>query len=91
MKALKMILKDSCSGDILQKFIAQRFESTQIQTVINKVGAWSEPNTVRFPYSIDHTSMIEGMLTIYYSNGMELEVTRVYISELNGKQVTCAL
>lgn len=88
MKALKMILIDGTTNEKLSTIVAEHFDSSNIQTVINVIEAGNKKNIIRFPYSIDHTSMIEGLLIIYYTNGLILEVSRIYVSDFVSKLVT---
>ena len=83
-----MILRNGETGQQMAVIVAEHFDSTNVLTTINVIEAGDKKNIIRFPYSIDHTSMCDGLLTIYYSNGLELEVTRVYVSDFVSKLVT---
>lgn len=91
MKALKMVLIDGNTNERLSTIVAEHFDSNSIQTVINVIESGNKKSVIRFPYSIDHTSMIDGLLTIYYTNGLILEITRVYVTDFKSKLVTCSV
>lgn len=77
MKALKIQILESKSNKVLQTLIAARLDATKCITVISESLSLTEKSTVRLPYGIDHWNIIEGMITIYYKNGLIMEVTRV--------------
>lgn len=57
-----------------------RGDATSRITILSEsvmVGKKCQPHDYHLAYEIDHWNIIEGMVTVYYKNGLIMEVTRI--------------
>ncbi len=86
MKALKIKLKHEPTDQVLETVICKRLDAVSSMTVCSESktsglkwlnGTIEKTVDLHFPYKIDHWNLIDGMITIYYTNGLIMEVTRI--------------
>jgi hypothetical protein len=84
MKALKIKVIESKSDECIRTLLAKKIDASKHITVINESESFKEHERfdwLRLPFEIDHFNVVEGLITIYYSNGYEMEISRVDIPE----------
>lgn len=75
MRKLKIEAIDS-DNNTMFKVIAVRVDATGILTVVSTSESHKEKDCIRLVSDIDHWNIIDGLVTIYYTNGNILEITR---------------
>jgi hypothetical protein len=80
MKALKVQLIHEPTYQVLETIICKRLDAVSSMTVCSESktkGTINGTVDLHFPYNIDHWNLIDGIITIYYDNGLIMEVTRI--------------
>lgn len=79
-KKLQIKVYDS-QNNCIHSIISGHLDSSRNITVLSE--SEIEGKNVKdiiLPLKIDHYSIFEGMITIYYTDGHYLEVTRIYVN-----------
>jgi hypothetical protein len=82
MRKLSITIRDK-KNVILQKIICGHIDACKTSTVLyhsivfRANTAQNLINQYTIPESINHFSIIEGLITIYYDNGFEMEIGRL--------------
>lgn len=77
MKALKAVFRQ---GDqTLEVVVCKRLDAVSSMTVCSdsKSSNSNVKGDLHFPYEIDHWNIVDGVITVYYKNGLIMEVTRI--------------
>lgn len=82
MKALKIQLKHEPTDQVLETVVCKRLDAVSSMTVLSDsiiTGSKKiyKERDLHFPYTIDHWNLSDGIITIYYDNGLIMEVTRI--------------
>lgn len=76
MRKLKIELYDTHTGNKLAHIVASRCDITNRATIIEVLEPRKE--FIRDYSVISATSIVEGMITIYYIDGTHIEITRIH-------------
>jgi hypothetical protein len=79
MRGLKVQLKHEETDQPIETIVCKRLDAVSSMTVCSesKSSISNVTGDLHFPYKIDHWNLIEGIITIYYTNGLVMEVTRI--------------
>jgi hypothetical protein len=76
MKALKIKVL-TANNELMFKVVAHHFDATQHITIITTSLNGKESDKIRLTAEIHHWNIIDGMVTIYYTSGSYMEITRI--------------
>jgi len=77
MKRLKIEVYDR-DRTVVHTLICEHLDVCNSMTIIGRTYKdGDDPQNYYFPEKITHFSLMEGMITVYYETGYEMEITRI--------------